>query len=146
MPVRDLHPIVQRNKNVAVARQAGIDAVSIELRPHVSGDRQNDMFFQRTGVANGAGVDAAMAGIQHDQESFPRTLRARLFLGRGKPWALASGETALLSARAASPASIILRRDKRVFKRSFLAIRLTRIKGRLLRYNITTYAGIIVVC
>ncbi|GAA0389367.1 hypothetical protein GCM10009132_43390 [Serratia ureilytica] len=55
--------------------------MSIELRPHVSGDRQNDMFFQRTGVANGAGVDAAMAGIQHDQESFPRTLRARLFFG-----------------------------------------------------------------
>ena len=75
VPVRDLHPIVKRNKNVAVARQAGIDAVSIELCTHISGDRQNDMFFQRTGVANGAGVDAAMTGIQHDQESFSRPLR-----------------------------------------------------------------------
>ena len=68
MLVGDLHPLEQRNEFVFFARQARLDVVMLmQKTAHVVGDFQHDVFFLRAFVADRAGVDAAVAGIDHHQ-------------------------------------------------------------------------------
>ena len=62
------HPLEQRNELVFFARQARLDVVMLmQKTAHVVGDFQHDVFFLRAFVADRAGVDAAVTGIDHHQ-------------------------------------------------------------------------------
>src|SRR5438876_3688302 len=74
---RPRHPILERDELVVLARQH--DPVAPrrlqEARGQLGG-RERDVFLIAAGDADGAGIDAAMAGIQHDRAA-RRRLRLR---------------------------------------------------------------------
>jgi hypothetical protein len=71
--VGNLHAVVQRDKGIARARQAGVNAVAAQNAAHVFCNRQYDMFFFRTVFADSAGINTAVARVEHHQR-FARRL------------------------------------------------------------------------
>jgi hypothetical protein len=72
--VGNLHAVVQRDKGIARARQAGVNAVAAQNAAHVFSNRQYDMLLFRTVVTDSAGINTAMARVEHND-----ALCARLF-------------------------------------------------------------------
>ena len=61
----NLHAVVQRDKGIAGAGQAGVDAVAAQNAAHVLSDRQHYMLLFRTVMADSPGVDTAVARVEH---------------------------------------------------------------------------------
>jgi hypothetical protein len=76
--VGDLHAVVQRDKGIAGARQAGVDAVAAQNAAHVFSDRQHDMLLFRTVMADSAGINTAVARVEHHDAFAPAFFAAGL--------------------------------------------------------------------
>ena len=76
----DLHPLPEWNKDIrAAGHQHPIAAGLVEMRGKRPGEIEDDVLFQCSVRTAGAGIDATMAGIEHDQ----RQASGGLF-GRGR--------------------------------------------------------------
>lgn len=61
----NLHAVIQRDKGIAGAGQAGVNAVAAQDAAHVLSDRQYHMLLFRAIMADSPGVDAAVARVEH---------------------------------------------------------------------------------
>ena len=103
----DLHAVVQRDKGIPGAGQAGVDAVAAQNAAHVLSDRQHHMLLFRAVMADSAGIDAPWPGSNITIRRPPAFLAAGLLC----PFDVFSGcsfaltcEATPLSVIAASPA------------------------------------------
>ena len=66
MLVGNLHPLIERDKVVGVTRQAHLNVVMLcQAAAHAVGDLQHDVLLFGAFMADRAGVNAAVAGVQH---------------------------------------------------------------------------------
>ena len=80
-----LHPHMQGHKKIGVAREVGAQGVAVDgggvnAIPQAVGQTQHHVFFLRAAGSDGAGVFAAMTGVQRDDD---QAIGGRSGLGTG---------------------------------------------------------------
>ena len=77
-PAGDFDPLAERDEAVVFAGENHAKAVAFaQFRAQNLGEFEHQEFFHRVVAAQGAGIDAAMAGIEHNERFFTRRIPLR---------------------------------------------------------------------